>query len=318
VPSLRALLLAVLAASGALFGTWVVWFERRRARQGGGGAGTNAPDAPGSAAPTAPPPPRNAALVGVGFLTDFLDTLGIGSFAPTTSLYRLFRLVPDHLIPGTLLVGHALPTVVQAIIYITVIQVDTTTLVLLIGASVLGAWLGAGVVAGWPKRAVQIGMGSALLAASAIMLAGMLKLLPAGGDLIALSGGKLAIGLVGNFVLGALMQIGIGAYAPSLILFGLLGMNVKAIFPIMMGSCAFIMPAGGLQFVRLGRYAPRPALGLTLGGVPGVLLAAFVVRELPLQTLRWLVLAVVVYTALAMLRTGLSAPATARTTEPKP
>jgi uncharacterized membrane protein YfcA len=316
VPSLRALLLAVLAASGALFGGWAVWFERRRARQGGGGQGTNAPGASGSAAPTAAPPPRNAALVGVGFLTDFLDTLGIGSFAPTTSLYRLLRLVPDHLIPGTLLVGHALPTVVQAIIYITVIQVDTTTLVLLIGASVLGAWLGAGVVANWPKRAIQIGMGSALLAASAIMLAGMLKILPAGGELIALSGGKLAVGLVGNFVLGALMQIGIGAYAPSLILFGLLGMNVKAIFPIMMGSCAFIMPAGGLQFVRLGRYAPRPALGLTLGGVPGVLLAAFVVRELPLQTLRWLVLVVVVYTALAMLRTGLSAPATARNPEP--
>jgi uncharacterized membrane protein YfcA len=177
--------------------------------------------------------------------------------------------------------------------------------VLLIAASVLGAWLGAGVVAGWPRRAVQIGMGSALLGAAAVMLAGLLELVPAGGDLIALSGVRLGVGLVGNFLLGALMQIGIGAYAPSLILFGLLGMNVKAIFPIMMGSCAFLMPAGGMQFVRLGRYAPRPSLGLTIGGVPAVLLAAFVVRELPLATLRWLVLAVVVYTALAMLRTGL-------------
>jgi uncharacterized membrane protein YfcA len=292
---LRALLLMALAASGAAFGTWAVWLERRRAPR-------QLPPA------SAGPQPRMAPLVGVGFLTDFFDTLGIGSFAPTTSLYRLFRLVPDHLIPGTLLVGHAIPTVFQAIIYITVIHVDTTTLVLLIAASILGAWLGAGVVASWPRRAIQIGMGSALLGAAAVMLAGMLQIVPAGGDLIALTGTRLVIGLIGNFVLGALMQIGIGAYAPSLILFGLLGMNVKAIFPIMMGSCAFIMPAGGIQFVRLGRYAPRPALGLTIGGVPGVLLAAFVVRELPLSTLRWLVLAVVVYTALAMLRTGLKHP----------
>jgi uncharacterized membrane protein YfcA len=293
MPDLRALLLLLLGATGAAFGGWALWIERHRARR----------------APTEPTTPRRkAALVGVGFITDFFDTLGIGSFAPTTSLYRLFRLVPDQLIPGTLLVGHALPTVAQAIIYITVIQVDTVTLCLLIAASVLGAWLGAGVVASWPRRAIQIGMGAALLVAASIMLAGMLKLLPAGGDLIALSGWRLGVGLFGNFVLGALMQIGIGAYAPSLILFGLLGMNVKAIFPIMMGSCAFIMPAGGVQFVRQGRYAPRPALALTLGGVPGVLLAAFVVREIPLATLRWLVLAVVVYTAVAMLRTGLFHP----------
>jgi uncharacterized membrane protein YfcA len=292
VPDLRALLLILLGATGGVFGAWALWWERARARR-----------ASPPAAPTTPR--RKAALIGVGFLTDFFDTLGIGSYAPTTSIYRAFHLVPDHLIPGTLNIGHALPTVVQAIIYITVIRVDTTTLCLLIGASILGAWLGAGVVARWPRRAIQVGMGAALLVAATIMLAGMLQLLPAGGDLIALAGWRLAVGLVGNFVLGALMQIGIGAYAPSLILFGLLGMNVKAIFPIMMGSCAFIMPAGGVQFVRQGRYAPLPALALTVGGVPAVLLAAFVVWDLPLDKLRWLVLAVVVYTAVAMLWTGL-------------
>jgi uncharacterized membrane protein YfcA len=299
MPSLRALLLIGLAAIGGVFSIWAVRVERLRASRGEKREGTE-PTSTG----------RKASLLGVGFVTNFFDTLGIGSFAPTTSIFRLFRMVPDHLIPGTLLVGHLLPTVAQAIIFITVIQVDPITLVLLIAAAVLGAWLGAGVVASWPRRAIQIGMGSALLVAASIMLAGMLKLLPAGGDLIALSGVRLGIGLAGNFVLGALMQIGIGAYAPSLIMFGLLGMNVKAIFPIMMGSCAFLMPAGGFQFVRQGRYAPRPALGLTLGGVPAVLLAAFVVRELPLNTLRWLVLGVVVYTALAMLRTGLFHPET--------
>jgi uncharacterized membrane protein YfcA len=286
--ALRALLLAALAGSGVLFSAYAVLVERRRIA--------------GAREPMSPRP----AQLGIGFVTNFFDTLGIGSFAPTTSLFRIFRMVPDHLIPGTLMIGHMIPIIVQAWIFIKLIQVDTLTLVLLIGASVLGAFLGSGVVSRLPRRGIQIGMGAALLVAALVMLAGLLKLVPAGGELVALSGMRLGVGLLGNFVLGALMTIGVGAYAPSLILFSLLGMNTKMIFPIMMGSCALLMPAGGIKFVQQGAYSPRAALALTLGGVPGVLLAAFVVRELPLGVLRWLVLAVVVYTALAMLRAGLN------------
>lgn len=292
--ALRTLLLAALAGSGVLFSAFALLAERRRARAGGA---------------IEPPSPRPAQL-GIGFVTNFFDTLGIGSFAPTTSLFRAFRMVPDQLIPGTLMIGHMVPIIVQALIFITVVQVDTLTLVLLIGASVLGAFLGSGVVSRLPRRAIQLGMGSALLIAALVMLAGLVKLVPAGGDLVALAGPRLGVGLLGNFLLGALMTIGVGAYAPSLILFSLLGMNTKAIFPIMMGSCALLMPAGGIKFVQQGAYSPRAALALTLGGIPGVLLAAFVVRELPLTVLRWLVLVVVVYTALSMLRAGMRAEKT--------
>ena len=88
----------------------------------------------------------------LGFFTNFFDTLGIGSFATTTAAFRARRMVSDELIPGTLNIGHTPPTIVQAIIYITVIEVDKLTLVLLIGASVVGAWFGAGVVSGWERR----------------------------------------------------------------------------------------------------------------------------------------------------------------------
>jgi uncharacterized membrane protein YfcA len=291
--ALRAVLNAALVASGVFMAVFAVMVERRRPRR-----------------EDLPLRPRPLELA-VGFITDFFDTLGIGSFAPTTAMFRAWRLVPDQLIPGTLMVGHAIPSIAEALIYIGLITVDTVTLVLLIAASVLGSVLGAGFVARLPRRSVQLGMGGALLAASLVMLAGLVGVMPPGGDLIALTGVKLIIGLVGNFVLGALMTIGIGAYAPSLILFGLLGMNLKAVFPIMMGSCALLMPTGGARFVRPGAYSPRVALALTLGGVPGVLLAAFVVRELPLLALRWLVLAVVVYTALSMLRSGLKQPVSA-------
>jgi uncharacterized membrane protein YfcA len=243
----------------------------------------------------------NAFHLFVGFVTDFFDTLGIGSYAVTTSFYRFWKGVADEEIPGTLNVGHALPTVTQAFIYITLIQVEMKTLALLIGASVLGAWLGAGVVTRLPRRRIQIGMGVALLAAAGLILGGLLHVLPAEGDATQLEGARLCTAMAGNFCFGALMMIGIGAYAPIMVMVNLLGMNTKAAFPIMMGSCAFLMPIAGLRFIRTAKYDPRAALGLAIGGTPAVLLAAFIVREMSLTTVRWLVVFVVVYAAASML-----------------
>jgi uncharacterized membrane protein YfcA len=212
--------------------------------------------------------------------------------------------VSDRVIPGTLNVGHTLPTVAQAFIYMAIVEVDTTTLVLLIAASVAGAWLGAGVVASWPKRKVQIGMGVALLAAATLMLMTQFELFPGGGTALGITGTRLTIGVLGNFMLGALMTLGIGLYAPCMIMISLLGMNPTAAFPIMMGSCAFLMPASSARFIRKESYNLRAALGLAIGGVPAVLLAAYIVKSLPLTAVRWLVVVVVLYTATMMLRSA--------------
>jgi uncharacterized membrane protein YfcA len=244
------------------------------------------------------------ALLGIGFVTDFFDTLGIGSFAPTTSFFKFFRLVPDERIPGTLNVGHALPTIAEALIYITVIGVDPLTLVLLIVASIAGAWLGAGLVARLPRRNVQIGMGGALVVAAAIFLMQNVNLLPSGGTALGLSGSLLAVGIVANFALGALMTIGIGLYAPAIIMISLLGMSPKTAFPIMMGSCAFLMPIAGVRFVKLDAYSLKAALGLTIGGIPGVLAAAYIVKSMPLYVVKWLVIVIVLYAAFTMLRSA--------------
>jgi uncharacterized membrane protein YfcA len=91
-----------------------------------------------------------------------------------------------------------------------------------------------------------------------------------------------------------------------MILVSLLGMNPTAAFPIMMGSCAFLMPVASLRFIRERSYGLRAALGLAIGGIPGVLLAAYIVTSLPLYAVRWLVIVVVTYTAITMLKAGLS------------
>jgi len=241
----------------------------------------------------------------IGLITNFFDTLGIGSYATTTSFFKLWKLVPDEQIPGTLNVGHTIPTLIQAFIYIAVVKVDVMTLACMVGAAALGAWLGAGVVAKWSRRKIQIGMGVALLVMAGFFLLRPLDILPSGGDEYGLTGLKLLIGVAVNAVLGALMTLGIVLYAPCMILISLLGMNQTTAYPIMMGSCAFLMPVGSARFIREAKYNLKSALGLALGGIPGVLIAAFIVKEMSVYAVRWLVIVVVVYTAVMMLRSAI-------------
>jgi len=242
--------------------------------------------------------------IAIGAVTNFFDTLGIGSFATTTSMYRLWKLVEDQHIPGTLNIGHFLPTVVQALVYITIVEVQFQTLIVLIAAAVAGSWIGAAIVAGMPRAAIQRGMGVALLVAAVLMVMTALNRFPGGGDALLLTGTRLVVAVVITFFLGALMTLGIGAYAPIMIMVSLLGMNPTAAFPIMMGSCAFLMPTAGFQFIRKNKYDVRAAVGLAIGGIPAVLLAAIIVRSLPLTWVRWLVVVVVVYAATSLLRSS--------------
>jgi uncharacterized membrane protein YfcA len=240
----------------------------------------------------------------IGFVTDFFDTLGIGSFAPTTAIFKFGRIVPDELIPGTLNVGHAFSAITEALIFVAAIVVDPLLLAAVIGAATVGAWLGAGIVARLPRRAIQVTMGIALLIAGTVFTAINLGALPGGGTAMSLGGWKFALAVGINFVLGALMSAGIGLYAPCMITLALLGMHPLATFPIMMGACALLQPVGSLRFFQTGKFAWGPSLGLTFGGVIGVLIAAYIVKSLDVTVLRWLLIFVIAYASFAMLRSA--------------
>ena len=241
----------------------------------------------------------------LGCVTDFFDTLGIGNFAPTASAFRLGKMVDDQLIPGTMNAGHCLPVIAEALIFMTVIKVDTLTLVLMVAAAIAGAVWGAGIVARMNIRSIRIGMGLALLGVAFVLLAGMMQWMPSGGAATGLLGVKLVFAVFINFILGGLMTIGVGQYAPCMALVYSLGMSPKSAFPIMMSSCAFLMPAGSLKFIKENAIDRKAAMGLTLGGIPGVLVAAYIITSLPLTMLKWVVFGVLVYTAVSMLGAGL-------------
>lgn len=287
---------ALFIALGILTLVYIVdWFRQARAR-------------PGTPDPGRP----DAERIAIGFFANFFDALGIGSFATSTTYFRLRKLVRDELIPGTLNVGHCLPTITQAFLGITLIAVAPATLVSMIAAAVAGSWFGAGVVSRMPRRAIQVGMGVALLVAAGFMFAKVTRLMPSSDvGTLDLQGSRLVLGLLGSFFLGSIMPLGIGYYAPCMILVNLLGMNPLAAFPIMMGACAFLMPVASMKFVRAGRYSLRTAVGMAIGGVFGSALALIVIKSLDLQIVMWLVTVVVIYTGISLLRTAAREKATA-------
>ncbi|GAB6138053.1 TSUP family transporter [Halanaerobaculum tunisiense] len=245
---------------------------------------------------------------GIGFVTNFFDTLGIGSFAPTTALLKGFDQIEDRLLPGTLNVSCTIPVIAEAFIFISVIEVDPVTLFGMLIAATVGAWIGAGVVSSLPEQKVQIGMAIALFITAFLMLAGQMNWMPVGGEAIGLTGGKLIIAIAANFVLGALMTLGIGLYAPCMALIYMLGMSPRVAFPIMMGSCAFLMPVASVKFIKEKAYNRKASLAIASAGLIGVFIAAYLVKSLPLAILTWLVIGVVLYTSITMFKSALETP----------
>lgn len=236
----------------------------------------------------------------IGFFTNFFDALGIGSFATGTAAFKIFNQVEDRFIPGTLNVGFAIPVIMEAFIFIEAVEVDPLTLIAMIVAAVLGAWIGAGIVSGLPERKIQIGMAVALFFTGLIMLASKFGLLPAGGDAIGLQGVQLIFAVAVNFILGALITLGIGLYAPAMALVFALGMSPIVAFPIMFGSCAFLMPVAAVKFIKNGAYNRQASICLTVFGVAGIWLATSLVKNMDVSLLLWIVIAVVFYTSISM------------------
>ena len=244
--------------------------------------------------------------VGLGAVTNFFDTLGIGSFAPTTAWLKLRSLVPDRFIPATLNAGHCIPTIVQALVFIRLVQVDPKLLVACILAAVAGSIVGSWAVLRVSVRIVQGTVGIALIIAASLYALQNLNMMPDNGNALTLIPLFFALAIVGHFILGSLMAFGIGLYAPSLVMLSLMGLDPKAAFPIMMGACAFLMPVTGLRFIQDKGVDLRIVIGLAIGGAPAVLLAAYTVTNLPIVALRWGVVVVALYASVLLIRAALS------------
>ncbi|MFM5726452.1 TSUP family transporter [Aeromonas veronii] len=236
----------------------------------------------------------------IGGVANFLDTLGVGSFAVKTACYKQFKLIDDRVLPGTLNGQCVLPTVTQSLIFVGAVAVDPLTLISMMMAAAAGAAWGARHVASFDRQTIRLVMAISLLVVAGLIFAGLLGLFPVGGDAMGLSGYKLAIALLGNFIFGVLMNVGIGLFAPCMTLVYLLGMNPLAAFPIMMGSTAVLSVFSAGTFIRKGAFDAKAVLAVAIFGPIGVVLAAMLVKSMDMEKLKWLVAFIVIYTSWTM------------------
>lgn len=236
----------------------------------------------------------------IGGVANFLDTLGVGSFAVKTACYKQFKLIDDRVLPGTLNGQCVLPTVAQSLIFVGAVAVEPLTLISMMMAAAAGAAWGARHVASFDRQTIRLVMAISLLVVAGLIFAGLLGLFPVGGDAMGLSGYKLAIALLGNFIFGVLMNVGIGLFAPCMTLVYLLGMNPLAAFPIMMGSTAVLSVFSAGTFIRKGAFDAKAVLAVAIFGPIGVVLAAMLVKSMDMEMLKWLVAFIVIYTSWTM------------------
>jgi uncharacterized membrane protein YfcA len=249
----------------------------------------------------------DAEALGLGAVVNFFDTLGIGSFAPTAAWFKFRKMVPDRLIPPTMVAGLTPPVMVESIIFLILLGVFVDP-VLLFGcaiATMLGGFVGAPLVARakvWIVQAiVAIGL---VLAATAYAMTNM-HLFPGGGTASGLSPSLTFVSVMASFGFGILANFGVGNYAPTLVMLSLMGMDPRLCFPIMAAGGSLMGAAASVRHVAIGQIDLKVVLGLALGGIPAVLVAALIVKSVPLEVLRWLVFAVVLYAAAVMFRAAL-------------
>ncbi len=241
----------------------------------------------------------------IGFVANFLDTLGIGSFAPSSASFKMTKSVDDALVPGTLNVGDTIPVCVEAFLFFGLVDMDILTLVLMLVASVVGSLLMAGIVTKFDRKKVRYALFVGLFLLASVVLMRNLGVGPFGtqGEALGLSGIKLVIAVVGNFIFGALMSIGVGLYAPCMAMVLALGMNSGCAFPAMMGSCAFLMAFGnGPKFIKEAKIDIIATWTQAIGGTIGVFVAYYLVKSMPIDVLTKVIVVVVYFTAFLYLK----------------
>ena len=245
--------------------------------------------------------------IGLGAVVNFFDTLGIGSFAPTTAWLKFRKLVPDRILPCTMLVGLTPPSILEGFIFLVLlgVKVDPALLVGCVLALLMGGLLGAPLVSRTRVWIVQLVVALALLLAAGMYLLANLNLMPGGGTANGLPPMLMIVAIAANFLFGVLLNFGVGNYAPTLVMLSLMGMDPRLCFPIMAAGAGLCGAGASIRHIRIGEISLPVVLGLAVGGIPAVLVAAFIVKSMSVETLRWLVIVVVLYAAAVMLRAAL-------------
>lgn len=124
----------------------------------------------------------------------------------------------------------------------------------------------------------------ALLVAGVFYSLANLGLMPPGGSATTLPTHWAIVVVAVHLGLGVLLSFGVGDYAPTLAMLSLTGMNPRLAFPSMASAASFGGVAAAGRSLHVVQLDDRIVLGLAFGAIPAVLIAALIVKAMPLTT----------------------------------
>ncbi|MFR5585763.1 MAG: hypothetical protein ACLTLQ_19785 [[Clostridium] scindens] len=241
----------------------------------------------------------------MGFVLNLLDTLGVGSNATQMAFFKLTKLSPDEHLPANGNVIFAIPVGVEFLLFLDIVEVDTVTLITMLVSSVLGA-----IVRGEDCQQAageylekDPGCHTALRSGDSDLQVKRIRSFWHDGGRNRTYGRQARYRHCSQFCIRSIDDLRGRAICTIMALCALLGMNISVAFPIMMGSCAFLMPPASVEFVKSGKYN-RPAAAIaTITGIFGVLAAYYIVKSMPITLLTWIVAAVLIYMSISFVLT---------------
>lgn len=242
-------------------------------------------------------------LTSSGIIAFIADTLGVGSFSINIAFAKLFNTFPDEELPAMSNAAQVMPGVIESFFFMNLIDVDLNTLLTLVSGACIGGLIGGTIVSRLSKQSIRLGMMFCFIVIISILICHQFRLIPIGGELIALQGGRLMIGFIAMIICGALTSVGIGLFVMVQAVLFLLNVSPLVAFPIMTTAGAMQQPLTTLVFLQQNKVPIKKTLILSLSGCIGVLITLPLFTHLTVTWLHSLLLVILTYNLYAISRT---------------
>ena len=159
------------------------------------------------------------------------------------AMRNFLKLMPDNkTYNGSLVVQAALPTAVQSILFLGLVQVDTLMLVVSCVSIAIGGIISGYLINRVSRQGILYVMLITFMISAALLVLNKFHLLNIGGELTYVRGDKLIILAVVMLLAGMLPAFGVGYYSIVLVIIFMLGISPIVAYPIMTTASAVQMP----------------------------------------------------------------------------
>lgn len=185
--------------------------------------------------------------------------------------------------------------------YTSLFTVDTGLLIGCTIAETIGAGLGSKIISGLDVVRLRNLIGLSMLATAAMIIFRFFISGMQGGETSGLILWQKCIIVVLFFFLGILNMAGIGSTVPAMAILLLFGLNIHAIYPIVMTGNAISCIFGAFSFIHSGKYSGKAVIA-SVFGMLAVLLAVHLVQNINVTALQIIMIALMLYSAVSVFR----------------